>query len=724
MASPKSSQPTSSAASARDADQAVVGAAGELHQQSQSPDRTLTTNQGTPIADDQTSLRAGRRGPTLLEDFVLREKITHFDHERIPERIVHARGSGAHGYFQPYRSLSRLTRAAFLQDPGKKTEVFARFSTVAGGAGSGDMPRDVRGFAVKFYTEEGNFDLVGNNIPVFFIQDAIKFPDLIHSVKMEPDRGFPQAASAHDTFWDFASLMPESMHMLMWVMSDRAIPRSLRMMEGFGIHTFRMIDAAGRSIFVKFHWRPTIGSASVIWEEAVKINGADPDFHRRDLWESIAKGAFPEWELSIQAFDQKVADGLPFDVLDPTKLIPEEVVPLEPIGKMVLDRNPDNFFAETEQVAFHPGHVVPGIDFSDDPPLQGRLFSYIDTQLSRLGGPNFHELPVNRPRCPMRNFQRDGIMQMEIPTGRVSYEPNTLDPAGPRENPTAGFQSFPAEANGPKTRQRSETFADHYSQARMFWRSMTEPEQRHIVGAFGFELGKVEMIAIRRRMLGHLTLIDPTLGQRVEKVLGMEGQATAITPSRPPIDLEPSPALSLIKKAPSTLIGRTVAVLVTEDSDAALVQGLRTAVEKEGARLAVVAPKVGGGGAPSAGGGTVKAIAVDHAMAAAPSVLFDAVVLAPSVAGAKSLAEEAAAIDWIRDAFGHLKVIGFVPEAAGLLDRAGITPDAGVLSLGNADQQAGAGNADGNPEASIAAFIKAAKAGRVWPREPTLRSAG
>ena len=526
--------------------QGKSGKGGETHQAASSGAATLTTNQGTPISDNQNSLRAGSRGPTLLEDFIFREKITHFDHERIPERIVHARGSGAHGFFQPYRSMAKLTRAAFLQDPTVKTPVFVRFSTVAGGAGSGDTPRDVRGFAVKFYTSEGNFDLVGNNIPVFFIQDAIKFPDLIHSVKMEPDRGFPQAASAHDTFWDFATLMPESMHMLMWAMSDRTIPRSFRMMEGFGVHTFRFVDADGKSTFVKFHWRPKIGSASLIWDESVKLYGADPDSQRRDLFDAIAMGDFPEFELSVQAFDQKTADTFPFDILDATKIIPEEMIPLQPIGRMVLDRNPDNFFAETEQVAFHPGHVVPGIDFTDDPLLQGRLFSYTDTQLIRLGGANFHEIPINRPKCPMMNFQRDGVRRMDIPKGQVAYEPNSIAPEGPREDPERGFASVRALDPGDKVRVRSETFADHYSQPRLFYRSMSEPEQRHIVNAFTFELSKVSRPAIRRRMLGHLKLIDAELCSRVEDGLGMEGQAESITPARPPIDMKPSPALSII----------------------------------------------------------------------------------------------------------------------------------------------------------------------------------
>jgi catalase len=685
-----------------------TGAGGEAHQGAASPDQALTTNQGLRISDNQNSLRSGTRGPTLLEDVIFREKITHFDHERIPERIVHARGSGAHGFFQVYKPLSKLTRAAFLRDPRKKTPVFARFSTVAGGAGSGDMPRDVRGFAVKFYTEEGNFDLVGNNIPVFFIQDAIKFPDLIHSVKMEPDRGYPQAASAHDTFWDFASLMPESMHMLMWAMSDRTVPRSFRMMEGFGVHTFRLVDAGGRSTFVKFHWRPKIGSSSVIWDESVKLNGADPDFQRRDLFDAIAMGDFPEFEFSIQAFDEKTAAKFPFDILDATKLIPEELVPLQPIGRMVLNRNPDNFFAETEQAAFHPGHVVPGIDFSNDPLLQGRLFSYLDTQLSRLGGANFHEIPVNRAQCPMRNFQRDGIRRIDVPKGQVAYEPNSLAPDAPREDPARGFTTFPSgEAGdreaGNKIRERSETFADHYSQPRLFWRSMSEPEQRHIVGAFTFELSKVGTVAIRRRMLGHLANIDSELCERVEEGLGMEGQAEKIQPARTPIDMKPSPALSLVLKAPKTIEGRKVGVLVTDGSDAALVDALRTAVEKAGARLQVVAPKIGG---VAAKGG--KRIAADHALAGGPSIFFDAVVVAPSADGASMLEKEAAAIDWLRDAFGHLKVMGVVEAAEPLLERAGIEMDGGIVAI------------DG-PK-GVNAFIVAARNGRIWDREPTLRS--
>jgi catalase len=689
----------------------AAGKGGETHQTTPAPEQTLTTNQGAPVSDNQNSLKSGARGPTLLEDFVLREKITHFDHERIPERIVHARGSGAHGYFQPTKSLSRLTKAAFLQDPASKTAVFARFSTVAGGAGSGDMTRDVRGFAVKFYTEQGNFDLVGNNIPVFFIQDAIKFPDLIHSVKMEPDRGYPQAASAHDTFWDFASLMPESMHMLTWVMSDRAIPRSLRMIEGFGIHTFRLVNQQGDSTFVKFHWRPTAGAVSVIWDEAVKINGADPDFHRRDLFEAIGRGDFPEWDFCIQSFDQKTADGFQFDILDPTKLIPEEIVPLEVIGKMVLNRNADNFFAETEQAAFHPGNVVPGIDFTNDPLLQGRLFSYTDTQLLRLGGPNFHELEINRPRCPMRNFQRDGIKRQFVPIGRVAYEPNSLDPAGPRENPDVGYSTLPAQNSkdeqGEKLRIRPEDFDDHYSQARMFFRSMSEPEQRHIISAFAFELGKVETLAIRTRMLGHLMIIDEELGAGVETAMGMEGEADTLTPARDPIEMELSPSLSLIKKAQPTLMGRKVAALVTDGVDESLLSSLRAVVEKEGAMLAIVAPKIGGVRTTK-----IKKLRVDHALSSAPSIFFDAVALLPSAEGAVILAEEAAAIDWVRDAFGHLKVIGHIGNAAPIFAKAAVSLDAdeGVVDLSGS--------------AGMDDFIAAALQHRIWEREPALRNPG
>lgn len=677
----------------------------ETHQTTDELKQALTTNHGVPISDNQNSLKAGIRGPTLLEDFVLREKITHFDHERIPERIVHARGSGAHGYFQVYESLADITKAAFLQDPKVKTEVFVRFSTVAGGAGSGDLPRDVRGFATKFYTSEGNYDLVGNNIPVFFIQDAMKFPDLVHSVKMEPDRGFPQAASAHDNFWDFASLSPETMHMLMWTMSDRAIPRSLRMIEGFGVHTFRLVNAQGESRFVKFHWRPVLGTASVLWDEAVKINGADPDFHRRDLWDSIEKGDFPEWELGLQVFDEEQAARLDFDVLDATKLIPEEIIPLRMVGKLVLNRNPDNFFAETEQVAFLPSNIVPGIEFSNDPLLQGRLFSYQDTQLSRLGGPNFHQIPVNAPRCPMHNFQRDGLRQMHVHKGRVNYEPNSFDQGAPRECPMHGFTSVPEPVDGGKIRKRAETFADHYSQARQFFRSMTEPEQQHIISAFGFELAKVETKAIRLRMLGHLATIDEDLHAGVAEALGMQEQAENIKPAIPPKDLPPSPSLSILQKAPATLQGRKIGVLVTDGFDASLLATVQSAAKKEKASVAVVAPKVGG--ATDSNGALVEA---DFPVSGGPSIFFDTVVVIATEEGAQDLATQAAAVDWVSNAYAHLKVIGHTAGAQPLLDRCGVSADAGVIGLAN--------NKD------VSSFITAAKNGRIWDREPSLRRPG
>ena len=693
---------------ARSTDTTQVGTGGELHQLDAGT--TLTTNQGLPISDDQNSLKIGDRGPTLLEDFILREKITHFDHERIPERIVHARGSAAHGYFQPTKSLAHLTKADFLQNPRKRIPVFARFSTVAGGAGSVDTPRDVRGFAVKFYTDEGNFDLVGNDIPVFFIQDTIKFPDLVHSVKMEPDRGFPQAASAHDTFWDWASLTPESTHMLLWVMSDRGLPRSLRMIEGFGVHTFRLVNADGKSTFVKFHWRPTLGAQSTTWDEAVKIAGADPDFHRRDLYEAIEAGDFPEWTLCIQAFDDKrrgeLEKALSMDVLDPTKLIPEELVPLETIGKMVLDRNPDNFFAETEQVAFCPSHVVSGIDFTDDPLLQGRLHSYLDTQISRLGGPNFHQLPINAPKCPFQNMQRDGMHQMQVPKGRVNYEPASLDDGeGPRENHERGFATWKEKplGDGTKVRQRSATFADHYSQARMFYRSMSAPEQDHIVSAFSFELGKVETIKVRTRVLGRLQLVDPSLCKRVEAKLGMEGAHDELEPARKPVDLAVSPTLSLLEKANPTLRGRKVGVLVADGSDQALVAALRERVEQEGGKLAVVAPKVGGWMGKAGG----KKQPTDMALASAPSVFFDAVAVVLDETQAEILSKDAAAVDWVRNAFAHCKVIGHDPGAALLLAQAGATLDAGIVPLG---------------AKGVTAFVTTAKKQRIWEREPKVHA--
>jgi len=691
------------AKNAKPAGAPTIGNAGEVHQTASTPETRLTTNHGTPISDNQNSLKTGPRGSTLLEDFILREKIQHFDHERIPERIVHARGSAAHGFFELTDSLSEFTTAKILTEVGKKTELFTRFSTVAGGAGSVDTPRDVRGFAVKFYTTEGNWDLVGNNIPVFFIQDAIKFPDLIHSVKMEADKGYPQAASAHDTFWDFIGLMPESMHMVMWAMSDRGIPRSLRMMEGFGVNTFRLINAGGQATLVKFHWRPKLGTQSTCWDEAVKIAGADPDYHRRDLYEAIDQGDFPEWEFGVQLFTQEQADALPFDILDATKLVPEEEYPIRVIGRMVLDRNPDNFFAETEQVAFLPTNIVPGIDFSEDPLLQGRLFSYQDTQLSRLGTVNFHQIPINQAKgCPFQNFQRDGHMQMAVPKGRANYEPNSLAEAsedgGPREDPKGGFRTAPVPVEGEKVRLRAESFADHYSQARLFFRSQTEIEQAHLASAIVFELSKVSLAHVRERVLANLQNVDETLAQRVADGLNLP-LPKASDPGVAPIDLDASPALRIVGKYPDTLKGRKVAILVADGSDGAVVDAVKAVVEGDGGSVFIVAPKIGGAKLKDG-----KTLAADGQLAGSPSVLFDAVAIVLSEDGCAQMLKEGAAVDFAKDAFGHLKAIGHTPEAQPLLDKAGVEPDAGVIDLSKAPKS----------------FLAPART-RQWDREPKVR---
>ncbi len=679
------------------------GAGGEVHQVAGGDVPVMTTQQGIPVADDQNSLKAGPRGPTLMEDFHLREKLFHFDHERIPERVVHARGYGAHGYFEPYESLAEVTKADLFQRPGEKTPVFVRFSTVAGSKGSADTVRDVRGFAVKFYTQQGNWDLVGNNIPVFFIQDAIKFPDLIHAAKAEPDRGFPQAQTAHDNFWDFISLTPEAMHMAMWIMSDRAIPRSFRFMEGFGVHTFRLVSAEGKSTFVKFHWKPQLGMQSLVWNEAQKLSGFDPDFHRRDLWDAIESSDPPEWELCLQLFDQDFADTFDFDVLDPTKIVPEEEVPLRPVGRMVLDRRVDNFFAETEQVAFCTQNIVPGIDFTNDPLLQGRNFSYLDTQLKRLGSPNFTHLPINAPKCPFHTLQQDGHMAFHNPKGRANYEPNSWSGAagGPRESPELGFTSFAAEESGPKLRLRPDSFADHYSQARQFYLSQTPVEQDHIAAAFAFELGKVEVPAIRSRMVAHLLNVDGELAKTVAVKLGLKELPKAAEPARPvKTDLKPSPALSIVGNAPKDFRGRKIGVVVTDGVDADLLKAVQEGAAAEGAMVKLVAPAVGG---VTASDGSV--LAADEAIKGGPSVLFDAVVLLVSAAGGTRLAEEAAARDFVADAFAHLKVIGYVEAAMPLLEKAGIAAalDDGTIALAK--------------PGDAAAFITACRALRVWPRE-------
>ncbi len=680
------------------------GEGGELHQVREGDTSILTTAQGGPVADDQNTLKAGAPGPSLIEDFHFREKIFHFDHERIPERVVHARGYGAHGYFETYESLADVTRADIFQRPGEKTPAFVRFSTVAGSKGSFDLARDVRGFAVKLYTKEGNWDLVGNNIPVFFIQDAIKFPDVIHSVKPEPDRGFPQAQSAHDNFWDFISLTPESMHMVMWVMSDRAIPRSFRFMEGFGVHTFRFLNARDESTFVKFLWKPKLGLQSVVWNEAVKINGADPDFHRRDLWEAIQSGNFPEWELCVQLFDQQFADSFDFDVLDPTKLIPEEIIKPRPVGRLVLDRMPDNFFFETEQVAFMTQNVPPGIDFSDDPLLQGRNFSYLDTQLKRLGSPNFTHIPINAPKCPFHHFQQDGHMAMRNPVGRANYQPNSWG-EGPREDPARGFRTFRQPIDAPKARLRPESFADHYSQARQFFVSQTVTEQKHIAMALTFELSKCENPLIRERMVSHLLNIDEALGAAVADGLGIDKLPKPADPAVPPRDdLPASPALSIIENGPKSFAGRKLGVLVSDGCDGSLLEALRAAIDQEGATTELIAPKVGG--VVTADGTHLPA---RHMIDGGPSVLFDAVALVLSKDGAAMLAKEAAARDFVADAFAHCKFIAFSAEAVPLLEKAGVAPDAdeGLVRLDRA--------------AAVSAFVESCRKLRLWAREAAVK---
>jgi len=683
---------------------------GELHQTSKGNVPVLTTEQGTPVSDDQNSLKIGSRGPTALEDFHLREKLFHFDHERIPERVVHARGFGAHGYFENYASQASITAADLFQRPGERTPAFVRFSTVAGNKGSAGLARDVRGFAVKLYTKQGNWDIVGNNIPVFFIQDAIKFPDLIHAAKAEPDRDFPQAQTAHDNFWDFISLMPESMHMIMWAMSDRAIPRGFRFMEGFGVHTFRLVSASGKSTFVKFHWKPKLGVQSVVWNEAVKINGADPDFHRRDLWNAIQSGAFPEWELGFQLFDDKFADSFEFDVLDATKLIPEEIIPIRRVGRLVLDRCVDNFFAETEQVAFCTNNIVKGIDFTNDPLLQGRNFSYLDTQLKRLGSPNFTQLPINAPKCPFHHLQQDGHMAMTNPKGRVNYEPNSIGGAegGPRESLEIGFRSFEAEESGRKVRERDRRFADHYSQARLFFISQAAVEQGHIADALIFELSKVENPAIRKRMVGHLPHIDIELAHRVAKGLGIQEKIEAVPAAvRPNMNFRPSKALSILLNPPKSFEGRKVGILVTDGVDQALLDGLVKEAEAQGATIELIAPAVGGV-TTQAG----RHIPANQKIGGGPSVLYDAIALLPSEAGVRGLLKSAAAREFVADAFGHCKVIGWSKAALPLLEKAGIANDldGGCIELVGSK--------------SVAPFFAACKKGRYWEREQNAKLQG
>ena len=675
----------------------------------------LTTNQGVRIADNQNSLKLGVRGPALLEDFILREKLTHFDHERIPERIVHARGSGAHGYFENYEALGHLTKAAPFKTAGKVTPVFVRFSTVAGERGSKDTARDARGFAVKFYTDEGNWDLVGNNMPVFFIQDAMKFPDLVHAVKPEPHHAMPQAASAHDTFWDFVSLMPESTHMLMWIMSDRAIPRSYATMQGFGVHTYKLVSEANEVSFVKFHWEPKFGTHSLVWDEAVKISGADPDYHRRDLWERIEAGAYPEWELGFQVFSEAEAEKFSFDILDATKLIPEELVPVQKVGRMVLNRNPDNFFAETEQVAFCVAHVVPGIDFSNDPLLAGRIHSYVDTQISRLGGPNFHELPINAPLAPVHNNQRDGMHRQAIPRGRVSYEPNSLGGGCPfQAGAVHGFVSvaekLEATDEQSKVRAKPEKFADHYTQARLFFDSQTPVEQAHIAAAFRFELSKVQVPAIRERMVSSLRHVSEPLAQRVGKGLGIQ---TLPAPMPKALDKPPqpevsqSPALSLMARpGQGGIEARKVAILVAPGIVGQSAMNVHAALFAQGASPRFVGPHIG---AIETSDGVV--LEADASFENEPGFLFDGLVLPDGVKGVQELAGEGQAMDFVTDQYRHAKPIMVMGASSELLDRAGVPVE---LPGGGVDPGIVADDGSGT---AVQAFCEALAAHRHPERE-------
>ncbi|PLR79051.1 catalase HPII [Bacillus sp. V3-13] len=631
--------------------------------------KTMTTNHGLKISEDEFSLKAGERGPTLMEDFHFREKMTHFDHERIPERIVHARGFAAHGEFELYESMKEYTKAKFLQDPAVKTPVFVRFSTVAGSRGSAETVRDVRGFATKFYTEEGNYDLVGNNIPVFFIQDAIKFPDLIHAVKPEPHNEMPQAASAHDTFWDFVANNQESAHMIMWHLSDRAIPRSFRMMEGFGVHTFRFVNDQGKAQFVKFHWKPVLGVHSLVWDEAQKISGKDPDFHRRDLWESIEKGDYPEYELGVQLLAEEDEFKFDFDILDPTKIWPEEDVPVKIIGKMTLNRNVDNVFAETEQVAFHPGHVVPGIDFTNDPLLQGRLFSYTDTQLIRLGGPNFHELPINRPVCPFHNNQRDGYGRQTINIGQVSYHNNSLaaNTPAPASAAEGGYVHYQEKVEGRKIRSRSDSFKDHFSQATMFWNSMSQPEKQHIIEAFSFELGKVNSMSVRQQVVDMFANVNLELATTFAEAIGAnppQGGGSSITKVSPALSQENT------KKKPNT---RKVAVIVANDFNGTDLASVLSGLKAEGLQPEIISEKLG-----TIQGSDGSGLEVDHTFLTADSVLFDAVYVVGGSGESRKFQNDAAY--FVNEAFSHFKPIGATHEGVKWLEIFNIKNSPGVVT--------------------------------------------
>ena len=682
----------------------------------------LTTDQGVPIEHTDDSLKAGPRGPTLLEDFHLREKITRFDHERIHERVVHARGSGAHGYFQVYESLEDVTAADFLCDPTTVTPVFVRFSTVVGSRGSTDTARDVRGFAVKFYTREGNFDLVGNNMPVFFIQDGIKFPDLVHAVKPEPHHEMPQAASAHDTFWDFVSLVPETLHMVVWVMSDRALPRSYRMMEGFGVHTFRLVNRDGKSTLCKFHWKPLLGAHSLVWDEAQKISGKDPDFHRRDLWESIESGKYPEYELGLQLIDEDDQLAYGIDLLDPTKLVPEELVPVRRVGKLVLHRNPDNFFAETEQVAFCVNNLVPGIDVTNDPLMQARLFSYLDTQITRLGGPNFAEIPINRPIAPVHNHQQDGFHRKTIPTARAMYHPNSIENDLPRLAARGtGFRSFAERMQGEKGRVRSETFSDHFVQARMFLDSQSPNERRHLIDACRFELGKVERLGIRERVIALFRQIDDDFAAAVAAGIGVSIARVATLPlpengvAKSTKRMKPSPALSLVNQPRTTIRTRKVAALVANGVRFEDWELLCEAVRREGGCVDAISHALGP--VTSLEG---RPIDVCKTWLTGSSVLYDALCIPGGAASVESLQQTPQAMAWIREAFAHDKTIGAMREGVDVLERAGLAPLRGQPKKGAPSQQGVVTTNGMEPDDFGEAFVEALRQHRHFDRNHEL----
>ncbi|HYE39132.1 MAG TPA: catalase [Ramlibacter sp.] len=664
---------------------AVANRQKQLEAFTQGPENLLTTNQGVVLPDNHNSLKAGMRGPSLLQDFILREKLAHFGHERIPERVVYARGAAAHGYFELTRPLVEYTRADFLQEVGSRTPVFVRFSNLIGSRGSADTVRDVRGFAVKFYTREGNYDLVGNNMPVAFVQDAMKFPDLVHALKPEPHHEMPQASSAHDTFWDFMSLMPESSHALLWLMSDRGLPRSYRMMDGFGVHTFRLVNARGVAHFVKFHWRPKLGRHALCWDEAQKIAGRDPDFLRRDLWEAIERGDLPEWEFGLQLVDEARAAKLGIDLLDATKLLPEELVPILWCGKLVLTRNPDNYFAETEQVAFHPGHVVPGIDFTNDPLLQGRLAAYTDTQLARLGGPNHHELPINRGVCPVHNFQRGGAHRVGIAKGRVSYEPNTLASGSEFrvDGGEQGFQTYAEDNESPKLRRRSPSFDDHFSQATLFWNSQGATEKEHLIAAFQYELSRVETPAVRQRVVDNLAHVDAKLARKIAEPLGIgapdaraaAGQAGFREPQgKPPVELAPSLSMETSGAGIQT---RRVAVLMAPGVELGAYKVVQQALLEAGATTRVVAAHLGF--VPSSSG---QQVGVDHTFATMPSVMFDAVLVPGGAAAAQALMKDGLAVHFVLEAYRHCKPLCLIGESAEILRNAGLLPPDGPPPAG------------------------------------------